>query len=101
MSKNKLKIMLSFMRELNDGNIPTANDYQITRDEFGDIIEMCQDEGYITGAHILRGGQGNKVSGMWLDTVKLTVHGLEYLDKNSAAMKVYKGLKFIQDWIPW
>lgn len=101
MSKNKLKIMLSFMRELNDDNIPTADDYQITQDEFGDIIEMCQDEGFIKGAHITRGGQGNKVHGMWLDTVKLTVRGLEYLNENSAAMKLYKGIKFVQEWIPW
>lgn len=101
MSKNKLKIMLSFMRELNDGNIPTANDYQITQDEFGDIIEMCQDAGYIKNATVLRGGQGNKVHGIWLDAVKLTVRGLEYLNENSAAMKAYKGLKFMQDWLLW
>lgn len=45
MAKDKLKIMLSFMRELNDNNIPCAADYDITADEFGDIIEMCQDAG--------------------------------------------------------
>ena len=95
MAKDKLKIMLSFMRELNDNNIPCAADYDITADEFGDIIEMCQD------AKVIRGGQGNKVCGLWLDTVKLTVSGLEYLHNNSALMKTYKGMKFIQDWLPW
>ena len=101
MAKDKLKIMLSFMRELNDNNIPCAADYDITADEFGDIIEMCQDAGYIKNAKVIRGGQGNKVCGLWLDTVKLTVSGLEYLHNNSALLKTYKGMKFIQDWLPW
>ena len=29
MATNKLKVMLSFMREINDGNMPTAADYEI------------------------------------------------------------------------
>ena len=32
-SKDKLKIMLSFMREVNDGNVPLAKDYDITNGE--------------------------------------------------------------------
>ena len=45
-SKDKLKIMLSFMRELNDGNIPKAEDYGISNIEFYDIIDACQDAGF-------------------------------------------------------
>lgn len=100
-SKDKLKIMLSFMRELNDGNIPHAVDYELDKDEFADIIEACQDAGYIKGASIQRAGLGNKVAMMWLEQTKLTVKGLEYLHDNSALMKTYKGLKEIRDWLPW
>ena len=32
-SIDKLKIMLSIMRELNDGNYPKASDYEITSEE--------------------------------------------------------------------
>ena len=39
MAVNKLKIMLSFMREVNDGNIPNASDYKITNGELWDIID--------------------------------------------------------------
>lgn len=101
MSKNKLKIMLSFMRELNDGKIPNAADYELTNDEYGDIIEMCQNEGLIKGATIQRGGQQNRVLVLFLGQTKLTVKGLEYLDEHSAAMQTYRGLMFLKEWLPW
>ena len=100
-TKDKLKLMLSFMRELNDGNIPSAKDYEINNDEYADIIEACQDAGYIKGASITRAGAGNKVAIMWLDQVKLTVSGMEYLHERSPLMKTYKGLKELRDWLPW
>lgn len=101
MAINKLKIMLSFMRELNDGNIPNADDYEISNEEFWDIIEACQDENLIKGADIVKGGQGNRTLGTILESVKLTVKGLEYLNTNSTAMKSYKGLKEIRGWLPF
>ena len=56
-SIDKLKIMLSIMRELNDGNYPKASDYEITSEEFYNIIEACQDEGYIKNVRISYGAQ--------------------------------------------
>lgn len=100
-SKDKLKIMLSFMREVNDGNIPQAKDYDITNGELGDIIDACQDEGFIKGASFSRGGQGNPILICFTDGIKLTVKGMQYLHDNSAAMKTYKGLKEIREWLPW
>lgn len=101
MATDKLKVMLSFMRELNDDNIPNASDYDITNKEYWDIIEACQDAGYIKGVSFTKGGRGNPILGCFLDGVKLTVPGLEYLHKNSAVMKTYKGLKEIREWIPF
>lgn len=99
-SKDKLKIMLSFMRELNDGNIPKPEDYDISRDEFYDIVDACQDAGYVKNAHFSRGGC-NKILVAFLEDIKLTVKGMEYLHDNSAVMKTYKGLKEIREWLPW
>ena len=93
--------MLSFMRELNDGNTPNAADYGITNGELWDIIDACQDEGLIKGAVFTRGGQGNHILIAFLDGVTLTVKGLEYLDNHSAAMRAYKGLKELRDWLPF
>lgn len=101
MAINKLKVMLSFMREINDGNMLSAADYGITNREFWEIIDACQDEGLIKGARFSRGGQGNPILMAFLDGVTLTVKGLEYLDEHSAAMRAYKGLKELRDWLPF
>ena len=85
------------MKELSAHNIPKSSDYGITEDEYGDIIDMCQNDGYIKGAHVNRGGRGNKVCGIFLENAALTVKGFEYLHENSALMKCYKGLLFITD----
>ena len=96
MDKNKLKVMLSFMREINDGNIPEAKDHDMGNSEFWDIIEACQDEGLIKGAKCARGG--TKCI-LYLENTKLTVKGLEYLNDKSILMKTYRGLKEIKEWI--
>ena len=100
MATNKLKVMLSFMRELNDGNIPSFSDYEMDKTEFYDIIDACQDEGLIKGARFSR-GKGNEILIAFLEHTKLTVKGMEYLDSHSTAMKAYKGLKEIRDWMPF
>lgn len=92
MPVDKLKIMLSFMREINDGNIPKAADYGLTGDEFWDIIDAYQNDGLIKGAT-------NAGSILFLESTKLTVKGMEDLHENSAAMKTYKGLKELKDWL--
>ena len=94
MALDKLKVMLSFMREINDGNIPKSSDYGISNEELWDIVEACQDEGLIKGAT-----HAGPI--LFLDSKKLTVKGLEYLHENSAVMKTYKGLKELRDWLPF
>ena len=94
MAINKLKVMLSFMREISDGNIPKAADYGISNEELWDVVDACQDEGLIKGAT-------HAGSVLFLDATKLTVKGLEYLNENSVAMKTYKGLKELKDWLPF
>lgn len=87
------------MKELSAHNIPKSSDYDITEDEYGDIIDMCQDAGYIKSAHVNRGGRGSKVCGIFLENATLTVKGFEYLRENSALMQFYKGLLYFADWL--
>ena len=101
MAIDKLKVMLSFLREINDGNIPNAGDYGLKNPDFWDIIEAAQDEGLIKGAEFSKGGQGNATLMCFTDGIKLTVKGMEYLHQNSPAMKAYKGLKEIREWLPF
>ena len=94
MAIDKLKVMLSFMREINDGNIPKPSDYGISNEELWDIVEACQDEGLIKGTT-----HAGPI--LFLDSTKLTVKGLEYLHENSAVMRTYTGLKELRDWLPF
>ena len=94
MASDKFKIMLSFMREINDGNIPKSADYGISNEALWDVVEACQDEGLIKGAT-------HADSILFFDTTKLTVKGLEYLHEHSAVMKTYRGLKELRDWLPF
>ena len=101
MATNKLKVMLSFLREVNDGNLPTHSDYGLSPQEYWEIVDAAQDEGLIKGATFTRGGQNSKILCAFLDGVQLTVKGLEYLNNHAPAMKVYKGLKELRDWLPF
>lgn len=101
MSVNKLKVMLSFMREINDGHIPDASDYDLENGEYWDIIEACQDEQLIKGAIFATPDGFNHPLKADLSGVKLSVKGMEYLDEHSSAMRAYKGLKEIRSWLPF
>ena len=97
MAIDRMKIMLSIMQELNDKkNIPRAKDYDITQNDFADIVEMCQDEGYIKDAVIQRGGDTAIVH---LNFARLTVKGCQYLKDQSLIMKTYRGLKELREWL--
>lgn len=101
MSVNQLKIVISLLKEFSDGNIPQAKDYDITNEQYWDIIDAMQDENLIKGVKFSRGGQGNKILIAFLDGVKVTIKGMEYLNQNSALVKTYKGLKEIREWLPF
>lgn len=101
MAINRLKVMLSFMREISDGNMPKADDYEIEQQTFEDILIACQEEGLIKDCVIYFKGLESGCYGCDCSSAKLTVKGMEYLHNNSAAMKAYKGLKEIREWLPF
>lgn len=101
MAVNQLKVVISLLREFTDGNIPTTEDYEIERETYWDIIDAMQDDGLIKGVNFSRGGQGNKILVAFLENVKVTIKGMEYLNENSTLAKTYKGLKEIREWLPF
>ena len=100
MAINKLKIVISILKEISESNTPTENDYDLTSEEFFDIIDAMQDDGLIKGVRFAR-GRGNRVLTAFIDDAKITIKGMEYLDENSALVKTYKGLKELRDWLPF
>lgn len=94
------KILYSILKEVKEkDNEPTWNDYGITKDEFGHVVEMAINEKLISNAHVSRGGIGNKVQIIWLNNAQITLKGLNYLEENSILAKTYKGLKEARDWV--
>lgn len=97
MAVNKLKVVVSILKEISDKNSFSFSDYGIEKEEFIDILEAMQDEGLITGVRVA----GAKVRIAFYEDAKLTIKGMEYLNQNSALMKTYKGLKEVREWLPF
>lgn len=98
---NKKKIIYSILKELNDDNTQLKSEtYNISREEFGSLLEMMQDENLIKDTIITRAGQGNKIIFIHLTNTKIKLKGIDYLEDNSSLAKTYKGLKEIREWLP-
>ena len=100
MAINQLKIVISLLKEFSEGNLPTSEDYNISQQHFYDIIDAMQDETLIKGARFARDAD-NEVIAAFLENVKVTIRGFEYLNANSLLVKTYKGLKEVREWLPF
>lgn len=96
---NKGKILVSIMKEIKEGKRPTNEDYSISLEDFGSIIEDAISENYIKNAKVKRAGQGNKVIAILIKVSEVTLKGEEYLKENNILLKGYKGLKEIKEWM--
>jgi hypothetical protein len=99
MATNKLKVVLSILRELDDGSIPSASAYDLSDAEYYKILDAMQDDGLIKGLDIVRAQRGIVI--VLGENAQLTIRGMEYMNANSNLMKTYKGLKEIRDWLPF
>lgn len=81
MSRNEL--IIAVLKAVESGNEPNHNDYDVTKDEFGDVVEMTSNEGLLENATVQRGGIGNKVAFVHMKNAKITMRGLKYLEENS------------------
>lgn len=78
------KIIYSVLREIEKGeNLPKFSDFNLSLIEFRDLIDQIQDDDLIKGASVPR-GQGNPDRMVLLNNAKITLKGLDYLEKNSA-----------------
>lgn len=90
---DKKKLIYSILKELDNGNKPTAKDFGVTVNEFGAVLELMMAERYITGAIIQKGGKGGNVVFATIAHATILKPGLDYLDENSTWAKTYKGIK--------
>ena len=93
---NYSKIVLSVLKELSNGEIPTNENYDLTPQQFADIVNGIQDEGYIKNVIDASSFEERAVL---LDGARVTPKGMNYLESQSGVMKFYNGLKEVRDWI--
>jgi len=96
---NKRKLIYSILKEIDNGNEPSFNDYDVTLEQLGEVVEMMASGNLIENATVQRGGIGNKVIYTHLKHTKVTIDGLQYIEDNSGWAKTYTAIKEIRDWI--
>ena len=100
MAVNQLKVVVSVLKEISEGNIPKAEDYGIEKETFNNILDAMQDDGLVKNIRFSR--EANKrVIAAFTENAVITIRGMEYLNNNSALMKTYKGLKEVREWLPF
>ncbi|GAB0170534.1 YjcQ family protein [Lysinibacillus sp. CTST325] len=96
---DKRKLIYSILKEIEQENEPKSQDYEISLEEFGTVVEMMQSDGLIKGALVQRGGRGNGVVYAFTHKAKIEMKGLTYLEENSTWAKAYKGIKEVVGFI--
>jgi hypothetical protein len=96
---NRKKLIYSILKELEQGNEPKREDYDLELEQWGELAELIRDEGYANHVKVQRAGMGNKVIYAWFSSAKITIKGLDFLEENSTWAKAYKGLKEVRDWL--
>lgn len=92
------KTMYSIIKELQEGeSIPTANDYELSDEEFQQILKLMINEQLLNSKRVSFYVTGDYHIEKSLDTV--TMKGIEFLEQNNKWVKLYKGLKEIKDFI--
>ncbi|PLR69108.1 YjcQ family protein [Bacillus sp. UMB0893] len=96
---NRRKLIFSILKEVEKSEYPTFADYDISKDQYGDIIDLMISNKLVSNASVVRGGRGNKVQMIFLDKAKITLQGLDYLEENNIWLKTYRGLPEVKEWI--
>jgi hypothetical protein len=80
---DKKELLLKILYDIDKGNKCNAATYEIDLQLFGDVLEIAIDEGYVKGALFQRAGQGNPVLYAMTDNAKITLAGLNYLERHN------------------
>lgn len=100
MSANEIKkIIYSILKEILEGeNIPSEKDYEITKQQFIEIISLMLNEGYLNSKKVSLFIDGGIYIHKAIDTV--TMKGIEFIEQNNNWTKLYKGIKEFREFLP-
>ena len=83
---SKKELILKVLDSLNSASkVPSKEELGLDKEQYGEILEIMQHDNLIFGATITRSGQGNPVQFAWTDNVKITIRGIDYLEKNKTS----------------
>lgn len=93
MNSNKVKkIIYSILKEILEGDgVPSALDYEISEQQFKEIIMLMANEKIINPKRVTFFIDGSFEIFKSIDT--LTMKGIEFLEDNNAWSKFYRGIK--------
>lgn len=94
---NRKKLIYSILKEIDKGNTPKQEDYKLDLEQWGEIALLIKNEGYATGIAVSRGD--NTIAEVLINSAKITMKGIDFLEENSGWSKAYKGFKEARDWI--
>jgi hypothetical protein len=94
---NRKKLIYSILKEIEQGNEPKTEDYELEFEQWGEIAKLIRDEGLAKGVGILYAD--DTVYAVILSSAQITLKGIEFIEQNSALAKTYKGLKEARDWL--
>lgn len=100
MEANKVKkIIYSMLKEILEGErVPTPQDYEISEEQFIEIINLMKNEGYLNPKKVSFYTDGGYHIQKSIDTV--TMKGIEFLESNNKWTKIYKGIKEVRSFLP-
>lgn len=79
----KKELVIKILKSLDEkSEVPFKEDLGLDLEQYGELLEIMQQGNLIFGANITRAGQGNKVTMVFTDNIKITVNGIEYLENN-------------------
>ncbi|MFJ5565759.1 YjcQ family protein [Lysinibacillus xylanilyticus] len=79
---DKEKLILDILEGLNNQEEPKFYDFEIEKHTFGEVVEVNQEKGFISGASIYRECLENKVISVSLNKAKVESKGLNYIENN-------------------
>ena len=79
---DKEKLIVDILEGLTNQEEPKFYDFEIEKQTFGEIVEMIQEKGFISGASIYRECLENKVISVSLNNAKIESKGLNYIENN-------------------
>lgn len=96
---NRDKIKYSILKEVEKGKIPRAIDYELSQEQFGNIVEEMLEKDYLDNVYVIRAGIGNIVKSVLFKSPKIKSNGYKFLEDHNFWSKAYSLLKEIREWI--